>query len=176
MPIFYVSFKKDINHYIFELKQWNKHCPFFLFLFLSLFLLFFLFLSFFIFCVPTVVAMATPATPSNTPLPCSLFTGSLQNIYPIKNQKKKDKWAKWAKTLKNTLTDDQLCSLICFFVSAFLHMYHNIYSFITLKKKTELNELNELESSKTPSQMSSYAHKHVLLYLHAQTNINALFF
>ena len=38
-------------------------------------------------------------------------------------------------------------------------------------KKTELNELNELESSKTPSQMSSYAHKHVFLYLHAQTCI-----
>ena len=36
------------------------------------------------------------------------------------------------------------------------------------KKKTELNEL---EYSKTPSQMSSYAYKHVFLYLHAQTNI-----
>ena len=64
------------------------------------------------------------------------------------------------------------------FVSAFLNMYQNIYSFITfkIKKETELNELNELESSKTPSQMSSYAHKHVFLYLHAQTNINTLLF
>ena len=35
---------------------------------LSFSLSFFLFLSFFIFCVPTGVAMATPATPSNTPL------------------------------------------------------------------------------------------------------------
>ena len=63
-------------------------------------------------------------------------------IYPIKNQKKKDwaKWAKWAKMLKNTLTNEQLCSLICFFVSAFLNMYQNIYSFITFKiKKKKLS-------------------------------------
>ena len=38
----------------------------------------------------------------------------------------------------------------------------------------ELNELNELNCSKTPSQMSSYAHKRVFLYLHAQTSINTL--
>ena len=39
-------------------------------------------------------------------------------------------------------------------------MYKNIYSFIEFeiwKKKTELNELDELEFLKTPSQMSSYA-------------------
>ena len=55
-------------------------------------------------------------------------------IYPIKNQKKKDwaKWAKWAKMLKNTLTDEQLCSLICFFVS-FLNMY--LFIFYILNKK-----------------------------------------
>ena len=35
---------------------------------LSFSLSFFLFFSFFIFCVPTGVAMATQATPSNTPL------------------------------------------------------------------------------------------------------------
>ena len=38
-------------------------------------------------------------------------------------------------------------------------------------KKTELNNLSELECSKTPSKMSSYAHQHVFLYLHAQTDI-----
>ena len=66
------------------------------------------------------------------------------------------------------LTDILFC--ICF-----LNMYQNIYylSHLRLNKETELNEL---ESSKTPSQMSSYAHKHVFLYLHAQTNINTLFF
>ena len=37
---------------------------------LSFSLFFFLFLSFFTFCVPTGVAMATPATPSNPPLVC----------------------------------------------------------------------------------------------------------
>ena len=59
-------------------------------------------------------------------------------IYPIKNQKKKTaKWAKWAKMLKNALIDEQLCSLICFFVSALLNMFQNIYLFITfeIKKK-----------------------------------------
>ena len=43
------------------------------------------------------------------------------------------------------------------------------------ERKTELNELSELECSKSPSQMSSFAHKDVFLYLHAQTNINAIF-
>ena len=38
--------------------------------------------------------------------------------------------------------------------------------------RLKLSELNELKCSKSPSHMSSYAHKHVLLYLHAQTNIN----
>ena len=76
--------------------------------------------------------------------------------------------------IENTSTDEQLCSLICFFVSAFLDIYQNIYSFITLKKK-EI-ELNELESSNTPSEMTSYAHKHVFLYLHTQTNINTLLY
>ena len=59
------------------------------------------------------------------------------------------------------------------------HRLQNIYLFILLKirkKKTELNELNELEYSKTPSQMTSYAHKHVFLYLHAQTNIDTLLY
>ena len=36
------------------------------------------------------------------------------------------------------------------------------------------NEQNELEYSKTSSQMSKYAQKHVCLYLHAQTNVNLL--
>ena len=62
LPNFYVSFKRNIYQYIFELKQWKKYCPFFLFFSISLFL------SFFVFCVSTGVAMATPATPSNTPL------------------------------------------------------------------------------------------------------------
>ena len=44
------------------------------------------------------------------------------------------------------------------------------------ENKIELNELIELEYSKTPSQMSSYAHKHVFLYLHAQTNIDTLLY
>ena len=35
--------------------------------------------------------------------------------------------------------------------------------------------LNELEYLKTPSQLSSYAYIHVLLYLYTQTSINVLF-
>ena len=85
---------------------------------------------------------------------------------------------KWARILKNTLTDEQLCSLICFFVFSCSEKYQNIYSFIWFKseKKIELNELNELKCSKTPSQMSSYVHKHVSLYLHAQANMNTLLY
>ena len=50
-------------------------------------------------------------------------------LYPIKNQIKKTwaKWAKRAKILKNTLTEEQLCSLSCFSVSACLNIYQNIY-------------------------------------------------
>ena len=47
----------------------------------------------------------------------------------------------------------------------------NIYLFIPFKRETELNELNELEYSKTPSQMSNSAHWHAFLYLHAKTCI-----
>ena len=58
-------------------------------------------------------------------------------IYPFKNQKKNwVKWAKWAKILKNTLTEEHLCSLTsvtCFFVSACLNMYQNINSFIAFE-------------------------------------------
>ena len=39
------------------------------------------------------------------------------------------------------------------------------------KKEKRLNEQSELEYWKTPSQMSSYAHWHAFLYLHAQTSI-----
>ena len=57
-----------------------------------------------------------------------------QNIYlfiPFKIRKKD--WAKWARILKNTLTDEQLCSLTCFIVFACLNIYKNIYSFITFE-------------------------------------------
>ena len=62
----------------------------------------------------------------------------------------------------------------------YLHAQTCIKTFIYLsyleweKKKTEHNELIELEYWKTLSQMSSYAHKHVFLFLHAQTNMNTL--
>ena len=80
--------------------------------------------------------------------------------------------------LKNTLTDEQLYSLTCFSISACLNMYQNIYELIAfeIRNKRQLNELNKLEYSKTPSQMSIYAHKHVFLYLHAQTNMDTLFY
>ena len=45
-----------------------------------------------------------------------------------------------------------------------------------IREKIELNELNELKYSNTPSQMSRFAHKHVFLYLHAQTNLNTLLY
>ena len=47
-----------------------------------------------------------------------------------------------------------------------IHLSH-----LKLEKKTKLNKLSELEYWKTPSQMSSYAHWHAFLYLHAQTSI-----
>ena len=59
---------------------------------------------------------------------CMLRHVSKHLFIPFKIRKKDwAKWVKWAKMLKNTLTDEQLCSLICFFVSAFLNMYQNIY-------------------------------------------------
>ena len=46
-------------------------------------------------------------------------------------------WAEWAKILKNNLTDEQLCSRICFLVSACLNIYQYIHSLIAfeIKKK-----------------------------------------
>ena len=60
-------------------------------------------------------------------------------------------WAWWAKILKITLTDNQLCSLICFCIYMFLSK-HPIIPF-----KIKRRQLNELEYSKTPSQMSNYS-------------------
>ena len=53
-------------------------------------------------------------------LTCSLVFACLnQNInlfilFKIR-EKEQAKWAKWARILKNALTDEQLCSLTCFF-------------------------------------------------------------
>ena len=61
------------------------------------------------------------------------------------------------KILKIIQPDDLLCSLTYVLVFACLHQ--NIYlSHLKSKQKIELTELNELEYSKTPAQMSSYAH------------------
>ena len=94
-------------------------------------------------------------------------------------KKEQAKWAKWARILKNNLTDEQLCSLICCLVFACLNIYQYICSFIAFeikKKKTELSKLNELKCSKSPLHMSSYAHKHVFLYLPAQPNLDTLLY
>ena len=89
----------------------------------------------------------------------------------LKIRKKKDwaRWGRWAKILKITQTDGQLCSITCFLECACLNIYQNILSFILYK-------INELDYLKTLSKMSSYAHKHIFLYLHAQTNIDTLFY
>ena len=60
-----------------------------------------------------------------------------------------------------------------------IYMLPSKHLFIPLKiekKKTELNELSELKCLKTPSQMNSYAHRYVFLYLHTQSNINTLLY
>ena len=55
-------------------------------------------------------------------------------IYRFWNQKKEQaKWAKRARILKNNLTDEQLCSLICFLIFACLNIYQYICSFITFE-------------------------------------------
>jgi len=106
---------------------------------------------------------------------CMLRHVSKHLFIPFKI-KKKDwaKWAKWARILKNTLTDEQLCSLTCFLVFACSDKYQNIYSFFRFKirLRIELNELNKLEYSKAPSTMSSYTQEHA----HAQSNINTLLY
>ena len=56
-------------------------------------------------------------------------------------------------------------------IKTFIHLSHS-----KSEKQTELNKLNELKCSKTPSQKSSYAAKHVFLYLHAQTFIKTFIY
>ena len=102
---------------------------------------------------------------------CSLtcfFVSACFNMYQNINSfiafeiRKKDwaKWAKWARILKNTLTEEHSCSLTCFFISAGFYIYQILIhlSKFKLENKIEQNELSELECSKTPLQMSSYAH------------------
>ena len=116
-------------------------------------------------------------------LTCFLvFACSHQNIYLTHSRSgKKTQLNKLSELeyFKKTLTDRQLCSLICFFCNCLLKYvskYLFNYCIWNQKNKTYLYELTELECSKTPSQISSSAHKHVFLYLHAQTNINTLLY
>ena len=81
-------------------------------------------------------------------------------------KKEQAKWAKWARILKNNLTDEQLCSLICCLVFACLNIYQYICSFIAFEISKK-SELSELKCSKSLNQMTSYAHWHAFLYLHA---------
>ena len=81
-------------------------------------------------------------------------------------------WMHW-KPEKNRTEPNELTELK-YSKSLFLcsEIYQNIHLFhLKLEKKTKLNELSKLEYWKTPSQMSSYAHWHAFLYLHAQTSI-----
>ena len=93
-------------------------------------------------------------------------------------EKAQAKWAKWARILENALTDEQLCSLTCFFICLLKQVwkYLFIYHIWNQKEQTELSELNELKCSKMPSKMSSCAHKHIFLYLHAQVNMNTFLY
>ena len=114
---------------------------------------------------------------------CFLVFASLnQNIYSflhlsvLKSEKNEQaKWAKWARILKNNLTDEQLCSLICCLIFACLNIYQYICSFIAFEIRKK-SELSELKCSKSPLHMSSYAHKHVFLYLPAQLNLDTLLY
>ena len=82
----------------------------------------------------------------------------------IREEKGWAKWARWTKKLKITQPDNQLCLLTCFLVYACLNQ--NICSSVLKsEKKSKINELNELEFLKPPSQMSSSAHWNAFLYL-----------
>ena len=80
----------------------------------------------------------------------------------LKSEKKEwAKWAKWARILKNTHTEEHICSLTCLFLYLLAFKYVsniNLFLKVEIRKKMEQNKLSELECSKTPSQMSSYAH------------------
>ena len=54
-------------------------------------------------------------------------TKNIKTFIPFKIRKKD--WAKWARILKNTLTDKHLRSLTCFLVFVCSDKYQNIYSF-----------------------------------------------
>ena len=71
---------------------------------------------------------------------------------------------RYSKSLKQPAMLTDMLSCICMFKSKHL-------SVLKSEKKSKLNELNELECPKTPSQMSNSAHWHAFLYLHAQTCI-----
>ena len=75
---------------------------------------------------------------------------------------------------QNTQSLNQTTSYAHWIAFFYLHAHIKIsihLSHLKSEKKAELNELSELEYSKTPSQMSSYAQWHAFLYLHAQTSI-----
>ena len=67
-----------------------------------------------------------------------------------------------------------MLSCICMLRASDMHP--NIFLLIVIKNQKKKTELNELKYSKAPLQMSSYAHIHVPLDLHAQTCINVFFY
>ena len=85
---------------------------------------------------------------------------------------KKDwgKLARWAKILKITQQDDQLCSLTCLMFSCIcMLMSKYLFSFFKIRKKNWAKWAYWAWILKTPPQMSSYALCYAFLYLQAQT-------
>ena len=75
-----------------------------------------------------------------------------------------------AKTLKVTQPDNQLCSLTWFLMFTYSHQISIHLLYLKSEKKIKQNKPNELECSKTPTQMSSFTFKHVFLYSNKQTH------
>ena len=86
------------------------------------------------------------------------------------NELNEQKYLKHPQRWAALLTDMLSCICLLEHLSIYLLICH-IWN---QRKKTELSELNELECSKSPSHMSSYAYKLGFLYLHAQPNLDTL--
>ena len=67
------------------------------------------------------------------------------NALKIREKLNWAKWARWAQILKITHPDDQLCSLTCSSICMLRHVSKHLSIPFKIRKKTELNELSELE-------------------------------
>ena len=105
-------------------------------------------------------------------LSCICMLTSKHLFIPFKIRTKDwAKWAKWARILKNTLTDEQLCSLICFFVFACSNQIICLFTPFKIRKQDRAKWARILINTLKDEQICSLTWFLVFAFLNIYQNI-----